>query len=75
MNENTAQPTRAHVRRIAVDVTVVRDAFRLQWMTAGRPRMEDYLTDVSEPERTELLRLLLGVDSEFRIRHGDTAQG
>ncbi len=67
MNANTAHRLPPNTPTATVRMPLVRDAFRLHWMTRGRPQLEAYLFDTAEPERSMLLRLLLDVDSEFRI--------
>jgi hypothetical protein len=56
-------------------VDEVCDRFEGAWATAGsdgqRPRIEDYLGDTPEPERTELLRELLALELEYRRDRGE----
>ena len=66
----------------AVPVAVARrldqvcDRFEAAWKAAGgtveRPRIEDYLGDVPEPERAALVRELIVVEVEQRYRAGET---
>ena len=52
------------------------DRFEAAWRAAGsadqRPRIEDYLVDAPEPERSTLLRELIVLELEQRCRAGET---
>src|SRR5690349_4426322 len=48
------------------------DRFEKAWQAGERPRIEDYLADTSEPERSLLLRELLGLELAYRRLQGDT---
>jgi len=50
-----------HVDRVCLD-------FEAAWK---RPRIEDYLGDVGEPQRSVLLRELLAVELAYRLRSGE----
>jgi serine/threonine protein kinase/WD40 repeat protein len=45
--------------------------FELAWQTGQRPRIEDYLADADEAERPELLRELVGLETEYRRQAGE----
>ena len=47
------------------------DRFESDWLAGGRPRLEDYLSEVSEVDRTALLRELLSLDLEYRNGLGE----
>src|SRR5262249_39894728 len=47
------------------------DRFEDAWRTGPRPRIEDYLADASEPERSNLLGELLALDIELRRDAGE----
>jgi serine/threonine protein kinase/WD40 repeat protein/tetratricopeptide (TPR) repeat protein len=48
------------------------DRFEEAWKTGQRPRIEDYLEAVPEPERSKLLGELLKVELEYRHRNHET---
>src|SRR5262249_11341693 len=45
--------------------------FESEWQSGRRPRIEDYLDEVPEPGRPELLRTLLVLDLVYRRRGGE----
>ena len=47
------------------------DDFELAWRNGGRPRIEDYMNDASEPRRSALLRALLATELESRRARGE----
>src|SRR5215470_17105702 len=51
------------------------DQFEAAWKaaesTGQRPRLEDYLGDVPEPERAAVLRELIPLDIDYRRRAGE----
>ena len=49
----------------------VATCFDRAWKTGPRPRIEEYLADVAEPVRTQLLEELLRVELEIRRRMGE----
>ena len=49
----------------------VRDAFRRAWQAGQRPRIADYVGQLSEPVRTAVLRELVALDVHYRSRAGD----
>jgi serine/threonine protein kinase len=53
------------------------DRFEAAWRTGGLPRIEDYLCETPEPERSALLGELLVLELAYRRRHGDrpTSEG
>ena len=56
----------------ALRVDKVRDRFENAWKAEQRPRIEDYLGDVPDPEQPELLRKLLGLEIGYRRQNSDT---
>jgi len=52
-------------------IDILCDAFEREWIAGKRPRLEDYLADTSEPERSTLLKDLLDVELEYRQKHGE----
>lgn len=56
------------VRNDLVDVC---DDFERAWRGGRRPRIEEYLGSRTDPERTELLIMLLGVELEMRRDAGE----
>jgi WD40 repeat protein/serine/threonine protein kinase len=54
------------------------DRFTAAWKAAAsadeRPRIEDYLGDTPEPERSDLLHALIALDTAYRIRAGEQPQ-
>jgi hypothetical protein len=61
---------------VAQRLDPVCDRFESAWLANGRPRLEDFLLQVGEPERAALLRELLALDLDYRARLGErpTAQ-
>jgi serine/threonine protein kinase/tetratricopeptide (TPR) repeat protein len=51
------------------------DTFEAAWQTAAPtgqpPRIEDYLGDTPEPQRSALLRELIALDIDYRLRAGE----
>jgi WD40 repeat protein/serine/threonine protein kinase len=47
------------------------DAFEAAWKAGQCPRLEDFLSDAPEPERTALLRGLIALDIDYRRRRGE----
>src|SRR5437899_2508113 len=45
--------------------------FEDDWRAGKRPRIEDYLVDVSEAERSALLRELIALDIAYRRKSGE----
>jgi serine/threonine protein kinase len=56
-------------------VDQVREHFDALWKTGQRPRLEEYLADVSEPKRRELFRQLLPLKVELRRAAHEWAMG
>src|SRR5262245_42991211 len=50
------------------------DGFEGAWKAGHRPCLEKYLDPVAQPLRTPLLRQLLPLDWEYRLRAGDQPQ-
>jgi serine/threonine protein kinase len=46
--------------------------FEKAWQAGQRPRLEEFLGDTPEPQRTELLRELLGLELDYRRRASET---
>jgi tetratricopeptide (TPR) repeat protein len=57
---------------LAQRVDQVCDRFEAAWQAGPPPRLEDYLGDPTEPERSALLRELIALDIEYRQRQGET---
>jgi serine/threonine protein kinase len=76
MSEALSRDARSLPAALARRVDQVCDGFEAAWKAAGRteqrPRIEDYLVDVPEPERSALLRELLVLEIEQRCRAGET---
>ena len=47
------------------------DAFEAAWQAGARPHIEQYLGDAPKARRGKLLRELLALEIEYRIRAGD----
>jgi serine/threonine-protein kinase len=58
----------------AARVDAVCDRFEAAWQAGQRPRVEDYLGDAPEPERSALARHLIAVDIEYRQKRGEQPQ-
>jgi serine/threonine protein kinase len=56
----------------ALRLDQVCNRFEMAWKAGHRPRIEDYLGEVPEPERLELFRHLLGLEIQYRRLDGDT---
>jgi serine/threonine protein kinase len=56
---------------IVLFVNRVCDKFDSAWRDGGRPQIEDYLRDASEPGRSALLRALLASELETRRQRGE----
>jgi serine/threonine protein kinase len=52
-------------------VNEVCNRFELAWQAGQRPGIEDYLGDVSEPERAALVRDLVALDIDYRRQAGE----
>jgi WD40 repeat protein/tetratricopeptide (TPR) repeat protein len=63
--DNPSQFSIRHLERIC-------DRFEKAWQAGQRPRLEDYLGDMPEPQRAMLLRDLLGLELDYRRRASDT---
>src|SRR6516225_3694668 len=59
---------------LAARVDAVCDRFEAAWQAGQRPRVEDYLGDAPEPERSALVRHLIAVDVEYRQKQGEQPQ-
>jgi WD40 repeat protein/tRNA A-37 threonylcarbamoyl transferase component Bud32 len=57
---------------LARRVDEVCDRFEIAWRVGQPPRIEDYLADMSEPERSALLRELILLDIHYRRQRGET---
>ena len=67
--EPSAQSTASFSRAARIDV--VCDRFEAVWQTGGRPSIHEFLDDVSDLDRTVLLRELLLVDLACRRCQGE----
>ncbi len=56
---------------LARHVDQVCDQFELAWRENSRPRIEDFLGDASEPERSALVRELICLEVHFRRARGE----
>src|SRR5437870_1894065 len=45
--------------------------FEAAWKAAARPRIEDYLVEVPDPARPDLLRELIALDADYRRLAGE----
>jgi serine/threonine-protein kinase len=74
MNDRTPSDDGRRPASMLERVDQVCDRFEAAWVAAGstgqRPRIEEYLGDTTEPERSELLRELLALELAYR-RDGD----
>ena len=59
-----------------IRVSLIEDCDDLErvWKSGRRPRIEDYLSARSEPERTQLLERLLRIELELRKSNGEAPQ-
>jgi hypothetical protein len=65
----TAQPLSQAQR-----IDAVCRRFEQAWKAGPPPRIADYLGDISEPERSFLLRELIALDMDYRRKAGETTQ-
>jgi serine/threonine-protein kinase len=74
---STDSPIENNPRRLSIvqRVDEACDRFEAAWAAAGsegqRPRIEDYLGDTPEPERSELLRELIRLEYAYRRDRGE----
>ncbi len=52
-------------------IDVVCDRFEAAWASGERPRLEDFVAELPEADRTELFRELLSVELDYRHRAGE----
>jgi serine/threonine protein kinase len=75
MNDDTVPNLEASPLAVLARVDQVCDRFEAAWPQAGqsapRPRIEDYLGETAEPERSQLLTQLLAVELEYRRAAGE----
>src|SRR5262249_21981492 len=57
---------------LACHINRVCNRFEAAWRAAQRPRIEDFLADLPEPEQPLLLRELLLLEVHYRQRGGET---
>jgi WD40 repeat protein len=58
----------------ALRVNEVCDRFELAWQAGQRPRIEDFLAELSEPEQAALLLELVALEIAYRRQAGDDFQ-
>src|SRR5947209_4324912 len=56
---------------LARQVDEVCDRFEDAWLEGRQPRIEEFLSEASEPARPALLRELLRIELEHRCRRGE----
>jgi serine/threonine protein kinase len=56
---------------VARRVNAVCNRFELAWQAGQRPRIEDHLGEVPEPDRSELVRELVALDIDYRRQAGE----
>jgi serine/threonine protein kinase/formylglycine-generating enzyme required for sulfatase activity len=71
MNEDQPPGTRSLPLSQELRVNVACDRFEKAWKDGQRPRMEEYLAEVPEPERVPLFGELLALEIELRSNDGD----
>jgi hypothetical protein len=57
---------------LARRINDVCNRFERAWQAGPRPRLEDFLADTPEPERSALLRELIALDIDYRRRASTT---
>jgi eukaryotic-like serine/threonine-protein kinase len=70
MNESLHQENTADLSALQ-RIDTFCDQFEDEWRRGERPRIEDYLDKVPEAERAALLRQLLKVEVELRVKAGE----
>jgi serine/threonine protein kinase len=75
MTDDTPRNADARPLAVLARVDQVCDRFEAAWPDPGqqapRPRIEDYVGDTPEPERSQLLTQLLGLEVEYRRAAGE----
>src|SRR6516165_4295453 len=56
---------------LAARIDAVCDRFEITWKAGSRPRVEDFLDEVSEAEVSPLLRELIALEMELRLQQGE----
>jgi tetratricopeptide (TPR) repeat protein len=56
---------------LARRINAVCNRFELAWQAGPQPRLEDFLGDTPEPERSALLRELIALDIDYRRQAGE----
>jgi serine/threonine-protein kinase len=59
---------------LAARLDPVCDRFESGWLAGSRPRLEDFLPQVEEPDRPALLCELLALEMDYRARQGERPQ-
>src|SRR5262249_55451118 len=72
MSEQLVPSGDSPARSVLHRIDEVCDRFEDVWKTGQRPRIEEFLADVPEPERPLLLRELLLLELEYRYQGGET---
>ena len=71
MSDDSSRSERSRSLSRARRVDDACDRFELAWRAGSRPRIEDFLTDCPEPERTTLLRELIALEIAYRRDAGE----
>jgi serine/threonine protein kinase/formylglycine-generating enzyme required for sulfatase activity len=56
------------------ELRAICDSFENSWRGGQQPRIEDYLGERTEPERTVLFQMLLKTEVDFRTKGGDVPE-
>ena len=71
MNEASSSSSALLRPALARQVDLVCTRFEVAWKDGGRPRIEDFLGDAAEPERSALLHELVLLDAHYRRNQGE----
>ena len=72
MNEPSLPESASLAPTLARRIDQVCNQFEHAWRSNPPPRIEAFLDDAAEPERSALLRELILLDVHYRRRHGET---
>jgi WD40 repeat protein/predicted Ser/Thr protein kinase len=71
VNPDTRKETAAPSLDVLAEIDAVCDRFEAEWRAGRRPQVEDYLPQVAEAARPQLVEELLRLDLHYRRQHGD----
>ncbi len=63
-----------YMNKIQHDYDGLIDAFDMRWRSGTRPDLFEYVESASESDRASLLRCLIPIDIEYRVRAGEVVE-